>query len=279
ARDDLFYPVSPTVRRLQEQVGNSTLLVLGEDTIPPNANMVYRLHLLTGYDGLWVRHQRRLYRALFDAPPGALSPSMKAEPRALQMFGVEYVATVGQDDRLAKNSDFELLWRQDQLSLYRYLGSLTRYYTVDSAWIVENNERAWELVRAAEFDPSRAVLLIGDSYRQPTRSERSAQPAEVLVQRAEYVKLRVARDRPGYLVLAMTYYPGWKAKVNAEPQAVLRANFAFSAVALPAGESVIEFYYDPDSVKLGAALSIFGLVLTGVLVITQGLRRSSSPAS
>lgn len=283
APDEVFYPLTPALQRLQHDVGRSTLLVLGGDTIPPNANMPYRLRLLTGYDGLWGRPQRQLYRALFDAPAGALIPSRKADPRALQMFGVEWVATIGQDETIAGNSDFELLWQENQVRLYRYTNSPTRYFTVDGFALAADEAQAWEIVRSPEFDPTRLVLLMADEAPSSTSVEAQqlnlARPARVIVDKGDYVQLEVARDRPGYLVLAMTHYPGWKAKVNGEMQPVLRANYAFSAVALPAGESVIEFYYDPDSFKAGSALSILGLALASALIVTQGLRRPASTIS
>jgi hypothetical protein len=280
APDKVFYPLTPALQRLQRDVSRSTLLILGEDTIPPNVNMVYRLHLLTGYDGFWGRPQRRLYRDQFDAPAGALIPSRKADPRALQMFGVEWVATIGQDEILAGSSDFELVWQESQVRLYRFANSLTRYFTVDGFTLAADEAQAWQIVRSPEFDPTRLVLLMADEAPSSASMEaqqlNSARPARVIVDDGDYVRLKATRDRPGFLVLAMAHYPGWKAKVNGEMQPVLRANYAFSAVVLPAGESVIEFYYDPDSVRLGVALSILGLALAGTLVVLQGLRRTAS---
>ncbi len=279
ARDELFYPRPAILQRLQQTVGDATVVILGEDTIPPNVNMIYRLRLLTGYDGFWGRPQRRLYRALFDAPPDALSPSMKADPRALQLFGVEYVATIGQDDPIGGGVDFDLLWQDGQVRLYRYTGSLTRYYTVDSAWVVESAEAAWDAIRATEFDPSRAVLLIGSPGATPKVTAQPAQAAQVLRDAGDTITLKVTREQPGYLALALTHDPGWRAIVNGSPQVVLRANYTFSAVQIPAGESVIELYYDPDSFKIGAALSSLGLALAGVLIVANGLRRRSARAS
>ncbi|MGQ9815775.1 MAG: YfhO family protein [Candidatus Roseilinea sp.] len=288
AHDRLFYPVTPVLQRLQREVGDSTLVVLGEDTIPPNVSMVYRLRMLTGYDGFWQRPQRKLYRAAFDALPSALIPSRKAEPRALQMFGVEWVATIGQDETLAGNPDFQQVWVEDQVRLYRYINTLTRYFTVDAYMLAADEREAQTMAQSMQFDPARFVLLIADDVtpavgpaaaQSVNPSSEIARPARVIADTGDYVKLQVARDRPGFLVLAVTHDPGWKAKVNGAAQPVLRANYTFSAVALPAGDSVIEFYYDPDSFKLGVAFSAIGFALAGGLIVTQGLRRPASRTS
>jgi uncharacterized membrane protein YfhO len=80
----------------------------------------------------------------------------------------------------------------------------------------------------------------------------------------------VTLDRPGYLVLADTYYPGWRVAVNGEEQPILRANHAFRAVALPEGESHVAFRYDPLSFRFG--LWISGAVWLGAVIAWCALR-------
>ena len=57
----------------------------------------------------------------------------------------------------------------------------------------------------------------------------------------------------GFLVVTDQFYPGWAATVNGTPTTVLRANVAFRALRLPAGESTVEFRYRPLSIRLGVA--------------------------
>jgi len=78
--------------------------------------------------------------------------------------------------------------------------------------------------------------------------------------------LRVARDTPGYLVLRRTFFPGWKARVNGAPAPVFRADYAFCAVELPAGESSIELYYQPSSFRTGAWIAAL-VPLLGALIL------------
>ena len=264
--DPLFYPTPTILQRLRQSVGDATLVILGYDTIPPNVNMQYRLRMLPGYDGFWSRPQRRLYRAFFDAPPSALIPSMKAEPRALQIFGVEYVATVGQEALLSEEEGFKLLWRDGPVHLYRYEQSLTRYFAVDAAQFVQSREDAWSALHAPDFDPSRAVLIVGEPAGSVGQAASRAQPAQVLSDAGDRVTLKVKREQPGYLVAALAHDPGWKATVNGQPQPVLLANYALSALAIPSGESIVELRYDPDSFKMGVALTIVGLALAAALV-------------
>jgi uncharacterized membrane protein YfhO len=57
--------------------------------------------------------------------------------------------------------------------------------------------------------------------------------------------------------------------VNGEDVAILRANYTFRLVEVPAGTSTVEFRYRPMSVLIGAILSVLGLVVVVAVLISQ----------
>jgi len=88
------------------------------------------------------------------------------------------------------------------------------------------------------------------------------------------VVLRVHATKPGFLHLTDQYFPGWRATVNGTPAPILRANFLFRAVEVPAGDSLVEFRYVPMSLYLGAAVSLLsGLALGAALIVSIRRRR------
>ena len=76
---------------------------------------------------------------------------------------------------------------------------------------------------------------------------------------ADRVRLFAESESPALLVLLDRWYPGWKVTVNGAEATILRANGAFRAVEIPAGESDVEFRYAPSSVRIGGAISGLGL--------------------
>jgi uncharacterized membrane protein YfhO len=96
------------------------------------------------------------------------------------------------------------------------------------------------------------------------------------------VSVDVDARRPGHLVLADTYYPGWKAKVDGREQPIRAANASFRAVRVPAGRHVVEFAYEPLSFRAGAAisaLSVLGIAAGLALpaVVRRRRRRAIGP--
>ena len=57
------------------------------------------------------------------------------------------------------------------------------------------------------------------------------------------INSHVILDSDGYIYAAVPYSKGWKVFVNGKRQDILKANDAFMAIALPAGEYDVRFKY------------------------------------
>lgn len=87
----------------------------------------------------------------------------------------------------------------------------------------------------------------------------------------ETIALSVDAPSAGFVVLADQYFPGWRATVNDVDAPILRADYAFRAVAVPAGHSVVRFDFRPRSVAIGASVS--GLAIAAALALLWQARR------
>lgn len=90
SEDRFFFPVTPAIAALQEEVGARRLAILGADQMPADTNLFYGLQTIANYDGMWVRDYDHLYRDFFGESDN-WRPVLSASRRALQLFGVEYV--------------------------------------------------------------------------------------------------------------------------------------------------------------------------------------------
>ena len=129
----------------------------------------------------------------------------------------------------------------------------------------------------ANFDP-REVAYVETSVNIPTVCRGSA---EIVDEIPTKVTVSVKMETPGVLVLADLWDQGWNAYRSAQRVPILRTNHAVRGVELPAGNSIVEFRYEPASLVWGLRLSGLALVsLFGWLgvVYLQDLRKVRSRA-
>lgn len=74
------------------------------------------------------------------------------------------------------------------------------------------------------------------------------------------VRLRTSREASGILMVSDTMYPGWKVFVDGEQRNLLTAFGIYRAVAIEAGEHVVEMRYEPASFQRGLAVSFLGVI-------------------
>ncbi|HXK08012.1 MAG TPA: YfhO family protein [Vicinamibacteria bacterium] len=130
---------------------------------------------------------------------------------------------------------------------------LPRAYVVGGARVAPGPEASLRAVTAAGFDLRREVVL--DSGSPRAAPEGFVGRSRIVESRPDRVRFVAEASHPGFAVLVDAYDPGWRATVDGSPAAVERANVDFRAVAVPAGEHVVELTYRPPSVALGLVLA------------------------
>ncbi len=95
-------------------------------------------------------------------------------------------------------------------------------------------------------------------------------------------RVEVEADGPGLLVLADPDYPGWVATVDGTPAPIVRADYLFRGVPLPAGRHAVAFAFRPRSYLIGRAVSLGTLAVVGLAtaigLIRQRRRSAVAPA-
>jgi hypothetical protein len=90
-------------------------------------------------------------------------------------------------------------------------------------------------------------------------------------------RLRVDAPRPGLVYAADSLLPGWSARVNGRPAAILPANYAFRAVAVPAGRCEVELSYWPPGLTAGLAVTLASALALGGVAAGPMIRKSRLP--
>jgi len=159
--------------------------------------------------------------------------------------------------------DLDVIARGDATTLYRVPGDVRRVRVVYAARTVADADAALTAVAAPDFDPAATVILeAGDPGVYP---HTPAPPRVSLTASPNAVTIPVSLRQSGWVVLSDTYYPGWFVFVDGQPATLLHADYAFRAVAVEAGDHVVEFRYEPRPFQIGLWISaVSGLIWFGL---------------
>jgi hypothetical protein len=175
-------------------------------------------------------------------------------------LGVRYV--LGSKEIVLDWEKFTLANERDpQVNVYRNEAALPRAFVVHRAIVVEDQEDAWAHIHQPEFDPASTVVVEGG---QPLDEQTdAASRVQITHYGPDTVALDVDAVADGYLFLSDPFYPGWRAEIDGGPATLLRANFAFRAIALPAGSHQVTMDFEPGTWAVGLGVSL----LTGLAIV------------
>ncbi len=223
--------------------------------MPPNTPVAYRLHDVGGYDSLLTRHYKRFL--------DLLNGQDSAPPENGNML---FVKTL--NPALARLRVRAVLTPDGWQSLPP---APTRLQPLE---LLPHEEAVWSRLQQNPFpdaipvfgaEAQRALQQYGQGTLAPNPT------VEWQTYRANFLRLRVVNptSQTSWLLITDAWYPGWRATVNGEPVPMLRANGAFRAVPVPAGEAIVEMRFMPSSVIVGALLSGLGVVQIGALALAR----------
>ncbi len=153
----------------------------------------------------------------------------------------------------------EGLYMARKASVFRNPFAWPRVFLAREVRRVKSGEEALGLLaRLPRGTAPLALVEAASSIRLPAAAPEGSD-ATMVASEPERIEIRTSASKEALLVLADTYFPGWHAEVDARETPILRANYLFRAVAVPAGVHSVVFTYRPLSVRIGLGLGALGL--------------------
>lgn len=163
--------------------------------------------------------------------------------------------------------------------VFEVLDRPTRAFLVDRTVHVEETDQALRRFVSADFDPRREVILEGAGNardRSPATTGSAGAVAGQVRWRTDSpneVRLEVRSDKPAWLVVLDSWDPGWSASVDGQGTDIVRADYNFRAVRVPAGTSTVRMSYRPPGLVVGTAVSGLTVALIVAVLVVPPLRR------
>ncbi len=263
-----------------------TTYQIRDDTKTANANIpwFHGLQDVRGYDSIIPRQYVEYMNAI--EPQGELlynriAPIYDVQNLSsplLDLLGVRYVITEGE----IPNADYSLVYDRE-VRIYENNDAMPRAFALSQAEVVREADLP---DRLSTFNPRQLVLLDGTTLsttdQSPSAEPWPLQPATVVAYASNVVFVDVEMPGSGWLVLADSFFPGWKAYRSSpsdqipdpkdEPAGeteleIVRADGHFRAVWLEEGAHRVRFKYTPMSFKLGLYGSFMACVVLFLLAL------------
>ena len=248
-------------------VGQASHFDLIKEKHLPSLNMIFQIPDIWGVDVVRLKRGDDLYKIFTN------TPSISAT-HLIEAYGVKYVVSVTPlegDSRFelvyarleGLEGDRETLLKQNTIKLYKVRNPLQRAWLVKDFKVMDSKGILSTMTRK-DFDPREEVLL---EEKPPTVSpagERDKMKGngevKFISETNNRLSLKVEAEEGCILILSDTFYSGWKVFVDGKEEKILQANYNFRAVPLGGGIHQVEFIYHPLSLKIGAILTILGVI-------------------
>jgi hypothetical protein len=280
---DEHYPPSHLLRVPQrDEHGPTRMLQL-------DAPWEHDLSLLTGHHtpvGLMSLRPGRVDRLVYarhvaSDPEASLDQTLLSRRTLLDLFNVQYLVIDAArfEDHFGSPETNDSLIQGQRLGRFTLVENRThlpRSFFVTHASYVQSAEQARARITSASFEPRREIVLeTNGGPTPPNLGEPRFQPATVTAYENERVQVEVAAPREGWVVLLDRWAPGWSARMDGQSVPVLRADYLFRAVRVPAGRHHLVFAYDNALFRWGLRASAVGLtvVLAAAVSLLRARRR------
>ena len=163
------------------------------------------------------------------------------------------------------------------LELFENLSVMPRFFLVNKVQRVTSDLEVRELV-------GRQLVSFRDTAvtSQPVTGLSAAGGGDagvvqVIDYQADSLRLSVRTPQAAFLVLAESFYPGWRAWVDGAPVEIVRTDIAFRGLVVPAGAHEVAMRFQPAILPLSLAISLAAALLLCALAVGHALacRRGS----
>lgn len=285
-----FPSVAPIVK-LKELSGLNRVWTYGEAHVMRNILSYYGIYSPEGYDALFLERYGELINTIKSggtatsqinrtdvdfSEVGPFEPMTKNQYRlrVMSLLGVKYIlalksaagSTTTEQEQFP-SSLFSLVWSNENWRIWEYRQALPRAFFVSNYIIEEDPQKIADYLFNPLFQIQNTLIL--ESQPKEFESVINSASGEVVIARYEpqTVDVSVSAKQNGFLFLSDTYYPGWKALVDGRKTNIYRADYAFRAVPVSAGNHTVRFVYDPISFKIGLGTSAIAFVVALLFIL------------
>ena len=264
----------PYIEQLQSQGWQDlSYYYYARNSLDPNINLLYGNTQTGVYSGLLTQRESMIQKVLVNEAKGDLNnmtaTSTPLHKKILNLTSTRFIISPFQFNDL----DFKFLKKisppndknWSPFYIYENIKYLQRIRFVSNYINAKDEDQALEKINSKDFDPENSVVVEGDFKKR--KLEKSTGEIKIIKDLNEEIIFNVENNKDEILVMADSYYPGWKATVDGKNTKIYPANINQRAIFVPAGHHQIQFKFVPQLFEIGKKISIALFTIWLVLFI------------
>ena len=262
-KNKLIFPTTPTIDFLIEQQKPFRVVFQSAPLFPQNTWGPFGIESISGYDILVPKETSDFISYLNTGQPGneyaRYVDIRNFDSPLLNISDTKYLVILNKPDDSTPKLDpsrYKKAFSEGIVEVWENTKNLGRYFVPDSYKVVEE-EKVYSKLLDSKTDLSSEVILSED----PKLRKLGKCQTSLFSYTQNEEKVKTNCDANSILYFSEPFNSSWHAKVNGSETKVYKANGRFIAVLIPGGESIVELYYFPRSLQIGAAVSVFSFVV------------------
>ncbi|MEK7565510.1 MAG: YfhO family protein [Patescibacteria group bacterium] len=263
-----LYPPHPVFTYLQKNNQDFSRFVAFGEPIKENFATYFRIYSPEGFDPIFSNRYGQLLNAVKRYKNGVLETNIsrieatiseldadeslvdnKRRLKLLTLLGVKYLpyfekkeATISAA-KIFPSGQFLSAAVFDGWTILENKKAFPRVFLADNYIIEKDPQKILDLMFAPETDLRKTVIL--EEVVVGLHPATDSGQVRMTTYEPNKIVIETHSDSPKILFLSDNYYPGWQATVDGTPTKIMRADFAFRAIPVPAGSHKVIFFYSP----------------------------------
>ncbi len=183
-------------------------------------------------------------------------------PLVWQLMNIKYVITnTPQNTPLLQQIYAD---KGEQVYTFRYF--LPHVFFVNK-YEVKDGLEILNQIKAASFDP-RNVAYLQEQPKATFDEPKPGAEAGITHYGTQDMEIRATATGNNLLFVSDAYYPkGWKSYIDGKETEILRLDYLFRGIVVPAGQHIVTMKFEPEMFSLGKQVSFWiSLIVYGMLI-------------
>ena len=272
---DFIFPDHLIFDWLRQNASINRFYASGTAYIDYNFPTHYKIYGTEGYDTLRLeRYAELLASSYYGKVPESYSRSDGVFPgeengyrkRLFEVLGVKYL--LDKEDNPRSNADWHYerfvgdevrgVWQQGKFQVYEREKVLPRIFQTTKHIVAENDSQIIEKIYDPTFDLETLILEKEPIIKIENKQHNITIP-ELIKYEPNQVIVKTNTPDNTLLYLSDVYDPNWTVEIDGKQTELLRAHYSFRTLALPSGEHLVTFKYQPKAVYQGMTISLVSL--------------------